>query len=248
MLGIEQLNLRQDKTFEVGFDEVKPILRFDAEYYQPKYKQIKDVIYKSGYKVKKLKEVVKISTKKIDPTQEPTKYFNYIELANINPSTGEVEEYSKIIGHKAPSRARMVVKAKDVLVASLSGSLDNVGLVPEELDGAVASTGFFVIRSEHFLSEFLFLLFRSDLMKLQLEEKTAGAIMSAVPKTTFGELLIPLVPIKKQKPISNLIKESFILRKEAKGLLEKAKEEVEQYIEKGGSQNRNFPAILIEGI
>lgn len=232
-LGIERLDLNQDKTFEVGFNEVEPTLRFDAERYQPKYKQIKKVISKSGYKVKKLKEVAKISTKKIDPTQEPTKYFNYIELANINPSTGEIEEYSQIIGYKAPSRARMLVKSGDVLVASLSGSLDNVGLVPVELDSAIASTGFFVIRSEHFLSEFLFLLFRSDLMKLQLEEKTAGAIMSAVPKTTFGDLLIPLVPLEKQRLVSNLIKESFRLRKEAKGLLEKAKKEVEQYIEKG---------------
>jgi len=235
ILEIERLDLRQDKTFEVGFNEVESILRFDAEHYQPKYKQIKELIYKSGYKVKRLKEVVRISTKKIDPTQEPTKYFNYIELANINPTSGKIEEYSQIIGHKAPSRARMVVKTKDVLVASLSGSLDSVGLVPDELDGAIASTGFFVIRSEHFLSEFLFLLFRSDLMKLQLEERTAGAIMSAVPKTTFGELLIPLVPLEKQRHISNLIKESFSLRKEAKGLLEKAKKEVEQYIEKGKS-------------
>ncbi|MCD6093283.1 MAG: restriction endonuclease subunit S [Candidatus Omnitrophica bacterium] len=233
ILGIERLDFNQDKIFEVGFDEVEPTLRFDAEHHQLKYKQIKKVIYKSGYKVKRLKEVVRISTKKIDPTQEPAKYFNYIELANINPSSGEIEEYSQIIGHKAPSRARMVVKTKDVLVASLSGSLDNVGLVPHELDGAIASTGFFVISSEHFLSEFLFLLFRSDLMKFQLEEKAAGAIMSAVPKTTFGDLLIPLVPLEKQRLVSNLIKEFFSLRKEAKGLLEKAKKEVEQYIEKG---------------
>ena len=70
-------------------------------------------------------------------------------------------------------------------------------------------------------------------MKFQLEEKAAGAIMSAVPKTTFGDLLIPLVPLEKQRLVSNLIKEFFSLRKEAKGLLEKAKKEVEQYIEKG---------------
>jgi len=234
-LGIEQLNLQQDKIFEVRFDKVRRALRFDAEHYQPKYKQIREIISNLGYEVKRLNEVVKISTKKIDPTQEPTKYFNYIELANINPSTGEIEEYSQIIGHKAPSRTRMVVKAGDVLVASLSGSLDNVGLVLDELDNAIASTGFFVIRSECFLSEFLFLCFRSDLIKLQLEERTAGAIMSSVPKTTFGDLLIPIVPIEKQRVISKLVKEFFKLRKESKELLEEAKKKVEGFIEK----NRN---------
>jgi len=230
-LGIEQFKFEQNKAFETNFDDVKQTMRFDAEYYQPKYKQLKDFISKSVYRVEKLREIVRISNKKIDPSQEPTKPFNYIELANINPSTGEIEGYSQIIGHEAPSRARMVIKSGDVLVASLSGSLDNVGLVPDELDGAIASTGFFVIRSENFLSEFLFLLFRSNLMKLQLEEKTAGAIMSAVPKATFGDLLIPLVQIEKQKPICSLIKESFKLRKEAKGLLNKAKKEIEDFIE-----------------
>lgn len=233
VLGIKELRLRQTKTFEVKFDDVEPTLRFDAEHYQPKYKQVKEFIRNLSYQVKKLREIIEISNKKIDPSQEPTKYFNYIELANINPSTGEIEEYSQIIGHKAPSRARMLVKSGDVLVASLSGSLDNVGLVPVELDNAIASTGFFIIRSKNLLSEFLFLLFRTDLVKLQLEEKTAGAIMSAVPKTIFGDLLIPLVPIERQKPISSLIKESFKLRKEAKGLLNKAKKEIEDFIEKG---------------
>ena len=233
VLGLEELKITKPKTFEVKFNDVEPTLRFDAEHYQPKYKQVKEFIRKSGYQVKKLREVVEISNKKIDPSQEPTKYFNYIELANINPSTGEIGEYSQIIGHKAPSRARMPVKSGDVLVASLSGSLDNVGLVPVELDSAIASTGFFVIRSKKFLSEFLFLLFRTDLIKLQLEEKTAGAIMSAVPKTTFGDILIPLVPIEKQNPIAILINESFKLHKKARELLNKAKKEVEDFIEKG---------------
>lgn len=230
-LGVDKLELREEKTFETRFGDVESTLRFDAEHYLPKYKQVKEFIIKSGYEAKILKEVVKISNKKIDPSNNSTKLFNYIELANINPSTGEIEEVNQVVGHEAPSRARMLVKAGDVLVSSLSGSIDNVGLVPEELDGAVASTGFFVIRSDTFLPEFLFLIFRSNLIKLQLEEKAAGAIMSAVPKTTFGDLLITTISEEKQKPISNLIKQSFALRKEAKELLEIAKKEVEVFIE-----------------
>jgi len=143
------------------------------------------------------------------------------------------------MGHEAPSRARMLVKAGDVLVSSLLGSLDNVGLVSEELDCAVASTGFFVIGSDHFLSEFLFLIFRSNLIKLQLEEKTASAIMIAVPKKTFGDLLVPAIPQEEHKQISNLVKQSFALRKEAEELLEKAKKEVEGFIEKNNNHNHH---------
>lgn len=232
ILGIEKLELKEEKVFESRFDEIEQTLRFDAEHYQPKYKRVKRFIIKLGYNVKKLKDAVTISNKKINPSDEPTKPFNYIELANINSSTGEIEEVNQIKGHNAPSRARMLVKKGDVLISSLLGSLDNVGLVPEEFDGAVASTGFFVIRAKSISPEFLFLLFKSNLIRLQLEEKTAGAIMSAVPKATFGDLLIPIVPEETQKQISEFVKQSFSLRKEAKELLEKAKKEIEEFIEK----------------
>jgi len=232
-LGIEKLEFQQEKVFEVRFDEVEQTLRFDAEHYQPKYEQVKKFITDSGYKVKKLKEVVEISDEKIDPSSQPTKLFNYIELANVDPSTGEIEEINQVKGYNAPSRARMLVKKGDILVSSLLGSLDNVGLVSDEFDGAVASTGFFVIRSKFFLPEFLFLLFKSNLMRLQLEEKTAGAIMSAVPKTTFGDLLIPIVSEQTQRQISDLVRQSFLLRKESKELIEKAKREIEEFVEKG---------------
>jgi len=230
-LGIEKLEFKEDKIFEARFGEIETAMRFDSEHYQPRYKEGKEFLIKSAHEIKKLKEVVKISIEKVEPFNEPTKLFNYIELANIDPSTGTIEEVGKIMGHEAPSRARMLVKTGDVLVSSLLGSLDNIGLVPDELNGAVASTGFFVISSEIFLPEFLFLLFRSNIMKLQLEEKTSGAIMSAVPKPTLGDLLIPIVSKEKQEPISSLIKQSFVLRKEAKELLEEAKKEVEDFIE-----------------
>lgn len=241
ILGIEKLELKEEKVFEARFGEIEQTLRFDAEHYQPKYKRAREFIIKLGYEVKKLKEVVTISSKKINPSDEPTKSFSYIELANVNSSTGEIEEVSQVQGHSAPSRARMLVKKDDVLVSSLLGSLDNVGLVPAELDGAVASTGFFVIRSKFFLPEFLFLLFKSNLMRLQLEERTAGAIMSAIPKTAFEDLLISIIPEEHQKQVSDLVRQSFLLRKESKELIEKAKKEIEEFIERGESETDKDP-------
>jgi uncharacterized protein YoxC len=70
-----------------------------------------------------------------------------------------------------------------------------------------------------------------------LKKKQQGAIMSAVPKMTFVDLLIPIVAEETQKQISNLVKQSFTLRKEAKELLEKAKKEVEDFIEKNNNYN-----------
>jgi len=219
--------LKSEKSFEAEATEVFSTMRFDSEYYQPKYKKIIEILNKSSFKAEKLEKIIKISAKKINPRANPTKKIKYVELANINPLTGEIDSFNELYGYEAPSRARMAIKVGDVVVASLAGSLDNIGIVPKELDGEVASTGFFVVNSENYLNEFLFLLFRSEIMKKQLEQKTAGAIMAAVPKSVFGDLLVPVIPKQKQEKIAELVKQSFVLRKEAKQLLDEATEKIE---------------------
>ncbi|HOK17576.1 MAG TPA: restriction endonuclease subunit S [Candidatus Paceibacterota bacterium] len=230
LLGHKKLDFKFRKSFEVGAGEVFSVMRFDAEYYQPKYKEIIEILNKSDFKVEKLEKIIKISTKKVNPKLNPTEKIKYVELADINPSTGEIDSFSKLYGYEAPSRARMAIKAGNVLIASLAGSLDNIGIVPEELDEGVASTGFFVVSSENYLNEFLFLLFRSEILKKQLEQKTAGAIMAAVPKSVFGDLLMPVIPKSKQEEIAELVKQSFALQKEAKCLLDGATKKVEETI------------------
>jgi restriction endonuclease S subunit len=230
--GIGKLELAEDRPSKIRFSEVKKYKRLDAEHYKPEYKRIIEILKESDFELQPLKNVINISKKTIDPTKRPDKVLTYIELANVNPSTGEIEDYKEVIGHKAPSRARMLLKSGDVLVPSLSGSLDNVALVPEELDGSVGSTGFFVISSNPFYSEFLFLLFKSDLIKKQLEQKTAGTIMTAVSHKDFKNILVPIILKEKQIAIVNFIKDSFKLRKEGKELIQKAKQEVEQLIER----------------
>ena len=231
-LGLDKLRLKEEKTFEAKFSDIDGSTRFDSEYYKPKYKQIIEFLKHSGFEVKKLKEVVNISDKKIDPTKEPNKKYRYVPIAKINQN-GEIDEWDEFSGWQAPSRARMLIKKGDVLVSSLGGSIDKIALVPEELNNSLATTGTFVINSDNFYSEFLFLLFKTELTKFQLEQKTAGAIMTAVPKTTFGDLLIPLISKSNQEPISTLVRESFSLRKESKNLLEKSKKVVERAIENG---------------
>jgi len=86
------------------------------------------------------------------------------------------------------------------------------------------------VSSENYLNEFLFLLFRSEILKKQLEQKTAGAIMAAVPKSVFGDLLMPVIPKSKQEEIAELVKQSFALQKEAKCLLDGATKKVEETI------------------
>lgn len=58
----------------------------------------------------------------------------------------EIVEPKTLPTAKAPSRARQQVKTGDGLVSTTRPNLNAVAVVPLQLDGAIASTGFAVLR------------------------------------------------------------------------------------------------------
>ena len=68
--------------------------------------------------------------------------------------------------------------------------------------------------------------------QVQLEKQCAGSILTAVPKEGIKNLLIPILGESLQEKISDLVHQSHEASKKAKVLLEKAKREVEGFIEK----------------
>ena len=114
LLGHKELDLKLEKSFEAEAGGVFSTMRFDSEYYQPKYKRIVEILNKSSFKVEKLEKVINISAKKVNPKTSPTKKIKYIELADINPLTGEIESFNELYGYEAPSRARMAIKVGDI--------------------------------------------------------------------------------------------------------------------------------------
>src|SRR5712691_2479222 len=77
----------------------------------------------------------------------------YIDIGSIDRALKRVGPTEKVTGANAPTRARQWVKPGDVLVSLTRPNLNAVAVVTPELDGAVASTGFDVLRPQGVLPE-----------------------------------------------------------------------------------------------
>ncbi len=203
--------------------------RLDAEYYQKRYDNYLELIqnYSNGFSL--LTFVCELKDKNYNP--EENKEYKYIELANIGTS-GDITGCSISKGIDLPSRARRLVKTNDVVISSIEGSLESCALVTEEYNNALCSTGFYVINSKQINSETLLVLFKSEPMQNILKQNCSGTILTAINKTEFQNIPIPLIKKDVQKEIKDKISESFRLKKESEQLLETAKRAVEIAIEK----------------
>ncbi|MBX9916607.1 MAG: hypothetical protein K2Y07_05120, partial [Nitrosomonas sp.] len=92
---------------------------------------------------------------------EQNEEFKYIDISSVNRDTKRVENPQILIGKDAPSRARKHVKSGDVLVSMTRPNLNAVALVPDELNGQIASTGFDILRTSEVDPRWIFNLVRA---------------------------------------------------------------------------------------
>jgi hypothetical protein len=228
-LGLDDFTPDWVAGYETNYSNVIDVLRMDAEYFQPRYRIIEERVkeYKNGWDY--LPKLIEVSKEKIQI--EPEKEYQYVELADINASIGIVDSTSKIFGADLPSRAQMKLQKNDVVVSSVEGSIDKVGLILSNEENLVGSTGFHIFRSKAFAPEVNLILCKSPVLQYLFIREASGTILTAISSNSLGHIVVPKLDEAVQKKISKLVQESHTCVLESRQLLKQAKREVEEMIE-----------------
>lgn len=200
--------------------------RLDAEYYQPKYESIAQKLNTS----ETVLSLCKLHDKSFVPQGHDS--YQYIELADVGQS-GDISDVDIQYGSDLPTRARRIVKSGQIIVSSVEGSLQSCALITDEYDGALCSTGFYVLDSDCINSETLLVLFKSEPIQALMKQRCSGTILTAISKDELLSMPLPMIDEDDQKAIAAKVQESVSLRRQSKQLLEYAKQAVEMAIEQG---------------
>lgn len=118
-------------------------------------------------------------------------------------------------GRAAPSRARQAIRAGDVLVSTVRPNLNAVAIVPQVLDGEIASTGFCVLRPKQSeLSErYLFYYCCTPAFIDALVAKVRGAQYPAASDADVKAIEVQLPPLTEQCRIVEILDHADRLRR-----------------------------------
>jgi type I restriction enzyme S subunit len=164
---------------------------------------------KTGWKKIKLRDVL-VKTETTDPTRSPTTEFDYIDVSSVSNETLTIQETQRLKGKDAPSRARRLVRANDVLFATIRPTLRRIAVVPEELDQQVCSTGYFVLRAKPEVDfRFVFYFLQTEDFMEAMEKLQKGASYPAVTDGDVRSQPIPLPPLSEQQRIVGVLDEAF---------------------------------------
>jgi len=229
-LGLDQLVFEKPVGYAASFSEIMSSHRIDADYFQPKYRDIQEVIFNYRHGWGFLLDIADSQKPNIDPSQNPHHCFDYIELSGIDSNLGMIVESKQLLGENAPSRARRLVRKGDIIASAVVGSIDKAALVDRSYDGSLASTGFFHFVPKTITSEYLLILIRSIGLTMQLQQEATGGILSAVPDSHLKNIVVPKIPEQVVNEITSLVNLSHQARRESEELIEIAKGQVQDLI------------------
>lgn len=174
-----------------------------------------------GWKRVKLGDVCKATSNK-DPRNNTEQQFYYVDITSVNNVSKRIVEPKLLFGKDAPSRARQLIFANDVVLSTTRPNLNAVALVPSELDNQICSTGFCVLRSESSLvdANYLFVFTQSVEFVNNLSNLVKGALYPAVTDKQVKDQLIPLPPLPEQKRIVAILNEQMATVEKARAAAE----------------------------
>lgn len=148
---------------------------------------------------------VVINTKQRDPRKKPDEVFQYVDVSAVSNTSFKITGAVPVLGSEAPSRARKAIEADDVLFATVRPTLKRIALVPSELDGAIASTGYCVLRCDKTKAEpgFLYSFLITDHFNARMAGLERGASYPAVRDSDVTASWLPLPPLPEQKKIAH---------------------------------------------
>lgn len=157
-----------------------------------------------------------------NPSRSPSdEVFNYIDLSSVDQDAKLIVGAREVACGEAPSRARQLVTRGDVLVSTVRPNLNGVARVPDNLDGATASTGFCGLRAKpaKLDGSYLFHWVKTPFFVADMVRKATGASYPAVSDRIIFDSHIPLPPLPEQRRIADVLDRAEALRAKRRAAL-----------------------------
>ena len=165
-----------------------------------------------------------LNTESLGEDTAPDYEFDYVEIGSVTLEGG-INEYEHVRFADAPSRARRVVKANDIIVSTVRTYLKAIAIVPAR-ENVIVSTGFAVLTPKDIDVGFLGFFLKSEYFVNLVTANSVGISYPAINASDLVKFKILLPSIEEQHRIAD-----FLDRKcaEIDAVIERTKATIEEY-------------------
>jgi type I restriction enzyme S subunit len=220
-IGLNKLQIKEEKTFYGNFNDIEKFERIDADFFQPKYDEIINKItsYKNGYSI--IDKEFKVNKDKFERNEDFI--YNYVEIGSVNIFDVKinplVKKYSDL-----PDNCKIKLEKNNLLISKVRPYRGAISIIEDNKENLVGSTAFTILKEKtKYKKEILLLLLRTSFYKELMMKYNVGTSYPVVKDDNIVNLPIPLIPVEVQNELSKEINDFFKLRNEAEKNLNDAK-------------------------
>lgn len=155
------------------------------------------------WSIKKLKYYTTINDEVLTESTAPNYEFRYVDIGSVTLQKG-IEQYQGFSFENAPSRARRIVRAGDVIVSTVRTYLKAVASIHDDKD-VIVSTGFAVIRPKEVDSRFLAYSLANHYFVEMVSSRSTGVSYPAINASAMVNIKNILPPNDIQKCIADYL-------------------------------------------
>jgi len=220
-------------SFTKRFSDTRSADRIDAEYYQPKYDELREAL-ESLDDHEHLGDLVAIK-KCLEPGSEAYQDNGvpFIRVSNLT-RFGISDDNQQFISDSLYGRLKVCQPQKGEILLSKDATPGIAYYLSDAPERMVPSSGILRLRIldlQKTIPQYLTLVLNSLIVQKQIERDVGGSVINHWLVDSIRSCVIPLIGKEMQEEISHKIAQSFRKRKQSRDLLEIAKHGVEMAIE-----------------
>lgn len=155
----------------------------------------------SHWEVKKLKYLVLENQENLSKSTPSNLELDYIEISNVN-SIGQITKPTPYYFYDCPSRCRRICRKGDVIISTVRTYLKSIGLIKEERENLICSTGFSVLTPrEGYLSKYIFYMLRTNWFISRIISKSEGVSYPSIKSHKLLNTKVVVTDVLEQQKI-----------------------------------------------
>ena len=177
------------------------------------------------WEVSKIKYICDVNKLTLSENTSDEYRIKYIDIGSVN-SNGEISNIQEFLFKDSPSRARRIVKYKDIIISTVRTYLKAITSIDKEEDNLICSTGFAVLTPNESISyKFLSYFVRSNSFIDEIVSRSTGVSYPAITSTEISNLQIIIPNNIEQVVIGDYIELKIAY---VNGIINKTKQQIEK--------------------
>ena len=230
-LGLADWQPKHFLTFVKNYSDTKQAERIDADYFQPEYDEVINVIKNCSGGWSKLGDLVSVrKCVEVGSAEYLDDGIPFVRVSNLSPFGITKEKY---ISESLYSEIKQHQPEQGEIIFTKDATPGIAYYLNENPEKMILSSGILRLKTktEKINNEYLTLVLNSLPTKEQVNRDVGGSVILHWRPEQVKETTIPILPKKTRTEIQQKVVESLNLRKQFKQLLEYAKRAVEIAIE-----------------